>query len=113
MKVCLFTQPNGSLQLRTIGISMGLLLLSSFAFAQNKSMSVEELEQLVAEQRIALEEAIANREDTAAQVESIRSELEEVRNRSLEVEEELESLCKEQESITNESFVKCMASVSD
>jgi len=87
---------------------MGLLLLSGFAVAQ-ENLSLEELEKLVAEQRIALEEAIANREATAAQAQAVRDELEEARKHSLEVEKEVEALCKEQAELTDESFIRCMA----
>jgi len=108
MKIGTFMQTGRSQQIRTIGISMGLLMLSGVAVAQ-ESLSLEELEKLVAEQQIALEEAISNREATAAQAEAVRLELEEARKRSREVEKEVEALCREQEELTNESFVRCMA----
>ncbi|MFK7861896.1 MAG: hypothetical protein AB8B64_23995 [Granulosicoccus sp.] len=109
MKVLSLTRPIRSQRCRNIGILAGLVLLSGLAVAQ-ENLTAEELEMLVVEQKISLQEAIRNREATAAQAQAVRAELQEVRERSRQVEEEIEVLCRELESLTSESFIKCMAS---
>jgi len=99
-------------QYRLIVVSAGLLALSGLAAAQEK-LSLEDLEKLIAEQRTALEEAIADREATAANADVLRKNLEQARKRSLQVEEELTALCNEQEALIEGSFDECMATVNN
>ena len=89
-----------------------LLMLASVVSAQD-GPSVEELEKLIEEQRIALEEAIANREATAAKVAEVEAALDESAERKRLIEEELEGLCEEQEALNAGSFDKCMESAED
>ncbi|MFK8081483.1 MAG: hypothetical protein AB8B97_14440 [Granulosicoccus sp.] len=109
MKVRSFTRPVRLQRCRKISILAGLVLLSGLAVAE-ENLTAEELEKLVVEQQVFLQEAIANREATAAQTEALRAELQEIRERSRQIEEEVEVLCRELESLTSESFIKCMAS---
>ncbi len=82
---------------------------TSLAVAQNE-LSLEELEEKVAQQRIALEEAIANREATEAKVAEVEAELAESEERRQQATEELQALCEEQEALTPGSFDNCMSS---
>ncbi|MFK7860536.1 MAG: hypothetical protein AB8B64_17085 [Granulosicoccus sp.] len=95
--------------LSSVGLSAGLLFLFGAALAQ-ESMSLEDLERLVTEQRIALEEAIANRESTAAQAAEVQKELDAAEARSREVEEELHALCEEQELLKEGTYDSCIKS---
>ena len=89
-----------------------LLMLASVTFAQD-GPSVDELEKLIEEQRIALEEAIANREATAAKVAEVEAALEESAKRKRAIEDELKGLCEEQETLDAGSYDKCMESAED
>lgn len=97
----------------SISASIGLVTLSlcvaSLAYAQD-GPSLEELEEQVAQQRIALEEAIANREATAAKVAEVQAELDESEEQRQQIAEELKLLCDEQESLNPGSFDNCMSS---
>jgi len=109
MNVRSFMRSIKSRQYRHLAFAAGVVLLSGAAMAQ-ESMSLEELEKLVTEQRIALEAAIANRESTAAQAEQVQNELDKAEERTREVEQELEALCEEQEALQEGTFDDCMAS---
>ena len=88
-------------------LTVGLMSAPAIVSAQQQ-LSVEELEKKVEEQRIALEEAIANREATAAQAEEIQAALDESEESRLAVEAKIETLCKEQEELNAGSFDECM-----
>ena len=92
------------------GIALALMLLTGAAQAQDNEL-VEDLEKRVEEQRIALEEAIANREETAERAKGIQEALEESEQRRLEVEEELKALCEEHESLQAGSYEECVTSI--
>ena len=89
-----------------------LFMLASVVSAQD-GPSVEDLEKLIEEQRIALEEAIANREETAAKVAEVEAALEESAERRRLIEEELKGLCEEQETLNAGSYDECMESAED
>ena len=91
------------------GAGLALMLLAGAVHAQDNSI-VEDLEKRVEEQRIALEEAIANREETAAKAKSVRDALDKSEERRLQVEEELKALCEEQESLKVGTYDECVAS---
>ena len=95
---------------RAAGLTLALVLLAGAAHAQDNS-AVEDLEKRVEEQRIALEEAIANREETADKAKAVEEALDESEQRRLEVEEELRALCEEQESLTEGTYDECMTSI--
>ena len=84
------------------------LLVSTAGFAQ-ENMSVEELEEQLEQERVALQEAIANREATAARVEEIKQALAESESQKGEVEEEIAALCEEQESLVPGSLEECLS----
>ena len=96
---------------RKSGIAAALItamvMLAGFASAQD-GKSVEELEKAIAQQRTALEEAIANREQIAAKVAEIQAELGESDERRTELEEQLKTLCEEQETLNDVSFQSCI-----
>ncbi|MFK7996581.1 MAG: hypothetical protein AB8B87_20755 [Granulosicoccus sp.] len=89
-------------------MAAGLAVLSGLAVAQ-EALTLEQLEQHIKEQRIALEEAIANREATAAQVEEVKNALDDTESRRMQIEQELEALCEEQGSLEDGSFDSCMS----
>ncbi len=80
---------------------------TSTAYAQ-ENPTVEQLQKQLEEQRIALEEAIANRESTAAKAEEIRQELAESDEQQRAVEEELTELCEEQEELKAGTLAECL-----
>lgn len=83
------------------------LCLSGGAMAQQKQLSVEELEKYIAEQKEVLEEVRANRDETAEKAEKVREALAEQEARKALVEEELDTLCKEQEELQPGSYDEC------
>ena len=85
-----------------------VMLVVSCAVSAQDGQSAEELEKLLEEQRSALEEAIAQREATAAQVEEIKKELSQSEEVQQRIEEELKTLCEEQESLEAGKFDSCM-----
>ena len=85
------------------------LSVSVMAAAQQKQMSVEELEAYIAEQKIVLEEAQANRDKTQKKVEQVKEALAEQDARKVLVEEELETLCKEQEELKPGTYKDCIS----
>ena len=85
------------------------LSVSSFVvYAQEKEMTVEELEKYIEEQKKVLEEVRANRDQTQAQAEAIRKELEEQKAHRLMVEEELVALCKDRDVVQPGTFEECV-----
>ena len=83
------------------------LSVPALATAQQKQLSVEELEAYIAEQKIVLQEAQANRDKTQKKVDKVKEALAEQDARKALVEEELESLCKEQEELKPGTYEDC------
>ena len=108
MKVRYSTEFCWSKLSRSVSLSAALVLFSGLSAAQDGA-SLEDLEKQLAEQKIALEEAIANREATAAKAQEVLSERNESEDRKQQIEEELMTLCEEQESLQQGSFDKCMS----
>ncbi len=92
-----------------VGVVALSLMLTSTVFAQGEP-TLEELEEQVAQQRIALEEAITNREATAAKVAEVNAELDKSKAEQEQINEELKTLCDEQESLKPGSYDNCMTS---
>jgi len=86
----------------------GLACTPSILSAQQKEMTLEELEQYISEQKDALDLAKQNRDETKAQVEEAKSALEEQDLRHEELLEEVDSLCREQEDLQPGSFADCI-----
>ena len=84
-----------------------LLLLTTVVGAQQKSMTIEELESYIQEQKATLEEAIANRDETEKQAREIRDALAEQEARKALAEKELDMLCKEQEELKPGTYDDC------
>lgn len=103
-------RPSVKFSYTVAGLGLAVALLSGVVHAQDDS-AVEDLEKRVEEQRIALEEAIANREQTAAKAKEVQDALDESEQRRLKVEEELKGLCEEQEKLNAGSYDDCMANV--
>jgi len=85
---------------------------SSALFAQQKEMTLEELEQYIAEQRDALDLAKQNRDDTKARVEDAQNAIDEQELRHQDLLDEVDTLCREQEELQPGSFADCMAQFS-
>lgn len=109
MKVRSLSESGWSQLSRNISMSAALVLFTGLAVAQG-GVSLEDLEKQLNEQKIALEEAIANRESTAAKAQAVQKERDESEERKRQIEEELKTLCEEQESLKEGSFDKCMSS---
>ena len=94
-----------------IVLSSVLLALSLsvpvLAAAQQKQLSVEKLEAYIAEQKIVLEEAQANRDKTQKKIDKVKEALAEQDARKARVEDELEALCKEQEELKPGTYEDC------
>ncbi|ASJ72467.1 hypothetical protein [Granulosicoccus antarcticus] len=86
-----------------------LLSTSAFASAQQKELSIDELEAYIAEQKVVLGEARANREKTQEKVDEVRDAISEQDARKALVEEELETLCSEQEALKPGTYEDCKA----
>ncbi len=87
-----------------LALSMSVPVLVA---AQQKQLSVDELEAYIAEQKIVLEEAQANRDKTQEKVDKVKEALAEQDARKALVEEELEALCKEQEELKPGTYEDC------
>lgn len=83
------------------------LSLSGTATAQQKQLSVEELEKYISEQKEVLEEVRANRDETEKKADEVREALAEQEARKALVEEELDTLCQEQEELKPGSYDEC------
>ena len=89
--------------------AMGMVCSAGImAQGEQNDTSVEELEKLVEEQKLALEEAIANREATKERAAAVREALSESEERKQAVEQELKTLCEEQEAAQAGTFDDCM-----
>jgi len=92
-----------------ISVCMSAAIVSELAGAQQKSMTIEELEQYIQEQKAALEEVIINRDETEKKALEVREALEEQDARRQLVEEELDMLCTEQEALKPGTYDECTA----
>ncbi len=94
-----------------IGLTSILLALSLgvpvLAAAQQKQLSVEELEAYIAEQKTVLEEAQTNRDKTQKKADEVKEALAEQDARKALVVDELETLCKEQEELKPGTYEDC------
>lgn len=98
--------------LRTITLAVLLATGSVFPVAvqaQQKELSVEELEKYIEEQKAELAKVEANREETEAKAREVRDAIAEQDARKARVQEELNALCKEQEEITPGTYDECAA----
>lgn len=77
--------------------------------AQQKELTVEELEEYIEQQKAELEEVRANRDQTEAKVQAVRDALAEQEARRKSVEEELQTLCSEREVIEPGTYDDCIA----
>lgn len=95
--------------IRTAGIGLAILLTTaSFSsYAQQKAMTIEELETYIGEQKAALDKVKANRDETEQKALEIQDALAEQDARRLAVEKELEALCNEQEELKPGSLDSC------
>jgi len=91
------------------GTALALTLLAGAVHAQD-DVALEELEQQLEQQRIALEEAIANREQTAAKADELQMELDASEQLRLGIEERFKALCEEQEALKAGTYDECMSS---
>jgi peptidoglycan hydrolase CwlO-like protein len=82
-------------------------LSSVTAVAQQKEMTVEELDQYIQEQKEALEEAISNRDLTVAKVREVQEALAEQDARREQLENEVEELCLELDAADPGSYDDC------
>lgn len=103
---------NSTAGIRHIAAAVLVAALSTLpmaAYAQQKELSVEELEKYIEEQKAALAEVEANRDETEAKAREARDALAEQEARRERVQEELELLCKEQEALKPGSYDECKA----
>lgn len=87
-----------------------LMAMASASTAQDNALSADELEKLVAEQKAALEQVIANRSETQEMAEKLRGELADSKERKAMVQKNLEDLCKQQDELQTDSYKDCMKS---
>lgn len=96
--------------LRTVG-SASMLALALFycagASAQSQA-TLDEMEKHLEQQRIALEQAIAERDATGEQAREVRDELQEAKAREQQLQAELETLCEEQAKLNGDSAEDCL-----
>ncbi|MFT6301141.1 MAG: putative membrane protein affecting hemolysin expression [Granulosicoccus sp.] len=85
---------------------------SGNALAQQKEMNVEELAQYIQEQKAALEEAISNRDETAAKAREVQEALAEQDARREQLENEVDGLCLELDAVDPGSYDDCKAQFS-
>jgi RNA-splicing ligase RtcB len=81
--------------------------------AQEKTMTVEELEAYIAEKKAALVKAQENREMTQKQAAEIREALAAKQAQEVELKAEMEELCTERNEVDPGSYDVCMAQLSD
>lgn len=100
---------SGKSLLGVIAVSACLVWSPASVLAQQKELTVEELEKYIEQQKAELEEVLANREQTEAKAQAVRDALAEQEARQLSVEEELEKLCNEREVLEPGTYDECMA----
>jgi len=101
---------SGSANLVGTSLLISVVLLASTAHAQQKSLTIEELEQYIQEQKATLEEVKANRDETEKKAQEVRDALEAQEARRVLLEEELDMLCTEQETLKPGTYDECKAS---
>ncbi len=94
--------------LANLSVLFVLSVLSFFAVAQ-QSMTVDELQQYINEQKEALAQVEANRAETAKKAAEVKAALMEQEARRAEVEAEFKALCEEQDKIKPGSMDDCLA----
>ncbi len=99
--------------LTTAALFLGVSLACVGAHAQSEDMSVEELEQFVAEQKELLNEAKLNRDETEAQAAEVREALAEQEARREQLEKEVDDLCSELDKADPGSYDDCKAKFSN
>lgn len=77
--------------------------------AQQKEMTVDELEKFIARKKAALEQVVENRELTEDKARKIQEALEKQDEQQRTLEAEFETLCREQEQVKPDTFEQCMA----
>lgn len=77
--------------------------------AQQKEMTMEELEKFIARKKAALEQVVENRELTEEKARKIQEALEKQDEQQRTLEAEFETLCREQEQVKPDTFEQCMA----
>ncbi|MGK0228777.1 MAG: putative Holliday junction resolvase-like endonuclease [Gammaproteobacteria bacterium] len=82
------------------------------AAAQQKEMSVEELELYIQEQKAALEQAISNRDETSAKAHKVQEALAKQNARREQLEKEVDELCLELDVADPGSYDDCKAQFS-
>jgi plasmid maintenance system antidote protein VapI len=98
--------------LMKVAVVVGLLSLSlavTPVAAQQKEMTVEELEKFIARKKAALEQVVENRELTEEKARKIQEALDKQDEQQKALEAEFETLCREQEQVKPDTFEQCMA----
>lgn len=102
--------PHGALRvLCSSALVAGALLLGGAVQAQTAA-DVNKLKLQLEKQKLALQEAIADREATAARVDEIKAMLVDSKETKSQIEEEVKMLCEEKEELQAGSFDECMDS---
>ena len=93
-------------------LSLVLVFATSVpGLAQQKQLSVEELEQYISEQKAAFDAVRENRDATEKKAQAVRDALAEQSARREKVEAELNALCEEQEKLQSGSYEQCLAAL--
>ena len=85
-----------------------LSLVPSISAAQ-QTMTIEELEAFIEEQKAALAQVEANRAETAEKAAEVNAELKKQEARQAEIEAEFKALCEEQDKLNPGSLDACLA----
>lgn len=96
----------------TVTLLVCVTLNVGTAVAQQKEMSVEELDQYIQEQKAALEQAISNRDETAAKALEVQEALAEQDARREQLKNEVDELCLELDATDPGSYDDCKAQFS-
>ena len=84
-------------------------VMATAAQAQQKSMTVEELEQYIAQKKAALDQVKQNRDITNDKVRKVNQALESQQQRHAGVESEVQALCREQDELKPGTLDDCLA----
>ncbi|NND89675.1 MAG: hypothetical protein HKN42_02340 [Granulosicoccus sp.] len=92
-----------------VGMLLLILCLGApcMVLAQQKQLSMEELEQYIAQQKEALEAVRANRDETRQKAEAVSAALAEQEARKAQVEKDLETLCRQQDELRPGTYDEC------
>lgn len=93
------------------GVVLSLSLVLSVAYAQEKTLTIEELEAYIAEKKEALELARENQEVTKQKADEIKETLAAKQQAADELLAEMEELCTAREEVDPGSFEACMENV--